>query len=133
MPKTGSSPPSNSRSGASRAAHSYVAAPRIMAESIENLQAPVGGKVAVGPRQQGKRQMAKVDDFNYDDEDDDQAPDTLYAAGAEEIARYISDMVGSLAMMARESRLDLLTYLLDMARVEAEMQARQTETPLEDL
>jgi hypothetical protein len=47
---------------------------------------------------------------------------------AEETARYIADMVGALAMMAGDARLDLLTYLLNMARVEAELQARQTET-----
>ena len=43
----------------------------------------------------------------------------------EDTARYIADMVASLAMIARQAKLDLLTYLLDMARVEAEMQARQ--------
>lgn len=75
---------------------------------------------------------AVAEDFSYDDEDDDGA-DPLYAGGPEEIARYISEMVGSLAMMAREARLDLLTYLLDMTRVEAEMQARQTEIPLDEL
>jgi hypothetical protein len=30
--------------------------------------------------------------------------------------------------MAGDARLDLLAYLLNMARVEAEMQARQSET-----
>jgi hypothetical protein len=37
-------------------------------------------------------------------------------------------MIASLAFLAREAKLDLLTYLLDMARVEAEMQARQNES-----
>ncbi len=41
-------------------------------------------------------------------------------------------MVASLAMMAREARLDLLNYLLDMAHVEAELQARRSEAPDED-
>jgi hypothetical protein len=41
-------------------------------------------------------------------------------------------MIASLAMIARQAKLDLLTYLLDMARVEAEMQARQSETPFDE-
>jgi hypothetical protein len=70
--------------------------------------------------------MADVADFSYETDDDDGA-----AGSAEETARYIADMVGALASMAGEARLDLLTYLLNMARVEAELQARQSET-LED-
>jgi hypothetical protein len=63
-------------------------------------------------------------ELRYDqDEDEDSAGST------EETARYIADMVGALAAMAGDARLDLLTYLLNMARVEAELQARQTETP----
>ena len=65
-------------------------------------------------------------DFSYEQEDEDEA-----SGSAEETARYIADMVGALASMAGEARLDLLTYLLNMARVEAELQARQSET-LED-
>jgi hypothetical protein len=65
-------------------------------------------------------------DFSYEQDDEDEA-----AGSAEETARYIADMVGALAAMAGEARLDLLTYLLNMARVEAELQARQSET-LED-
>ena len=42
--------------------------------------------------------------------------------------RYIADMVGALAAMSGDARLDLLTYLLNMARVEAEMQARRSES-----
>jgi hypothetical protein len=45
----------------------------------------------------------------------------------EDTARYIADMVGALAAMAGGARLDLLTYLLNMARVEAELQSRQSE------
>jgi hypothetical protein len=62
-------------------------------------------------------------DFSYGAEDEDEGP-----GSAEDTARYISDMVGALAAMAGEARLDLLTYLLNMARVEAELQARQSET-----
>jgi hypothetical protein len=66
-------------------------------------------------------------DFSYDDDDGEIETDS-----AEDTARYIADMIASLAYIAREAKLDLLTYLLDMARVEAEMQARQSETPLDD-
>ncbi len=55
--------------------------------------------------------------------------DEACEGSAEETARYIADMVGALAAMAGEAKLDLLTYLLNMARVEAELQARQSETP----
>lgn len=67
-------------------------------------------------------------DFSYDD-DDDGASDT---GSGEETARYIADMIVALAAMAREAKLDLLAYLLNMARVEAEMQARQRETPFDE-
>ncbi|MCI4679495.1 hypothetical protein K9U39_09975 [Rhodoblastus acidophilus] len=73
---------------------------------------------------------ANDEDFRYDTEDD--GADAPAAGSAEETARYISDMVGSLALIARDARLDLLNYLLEMARVEAEMQARQTETPFDE-
>ena len=73
---------------------------------------------------------AALEDFSYggDDEQDD-PPSTV---SAEDVARYIADLVGSLASMAREARLDLLNYLLDMAHVEAELQARQVEAPDEN-
>jgi hypothetical protein len=70
---------------------------------------------------------AEVEDFSYDEGDEEEA-----AGSVEDTARYIADMVGALAGMANEARLDLLTYLLNMARVEAELQARQTETPESD-
>lgn len=70
-------------------------------------------------------------DFNYDADDPDDT-DAGAAETAEETAQYIADMVASLAYIARQAKLDLLTYLLDMARVEAEMQARQSETAFED-
>jgi hypothetical protein len=59
----------------------------------------------------------------------DEAPDDgdHPSGSAEDTARYIAEMVGALAAMAGEARLDLLTYLLNMARVEAELQARQSE------
>lgn len=72
----------------------------------------------------GDERLARREaDLNYD-----QAEETPEGS-AEETARYIADMVGALAAMAGEAKLDLLTYLLNMARVEAELQARQSETP----
>lgn len=45
------------------------------------------------------------------------------AASPAEVARYIAEMAGSLAAIAGAQRLQMLTYFLNMARVEAEMQA----------
>jgi hypothetical protein len=75
-------------------------------------------------RDDGSATLAAVEaELRYDEAPDDPAP----SGSAEETARYIAEMVGALAAMAGEARLDLLTYLLNMARVEAELQARQTE------
>lgn len=61
-------------------------------------------------------------ELHYDQQDAlDEAP-----GSSEATARYIADLVGSLAAMAGDAKLDLLTYLLNMARVEAEMQARRS-------
>jgi hypothetical protein len=66
------------------------------------------------------------DNFFYGDDEDQR----LSSSGSgEDTASYIADMVASLAMLAREAKLDLLNYLLDMAHVEAELQARRGETP----
>jgi len=40
------------------------------------------------------------------------------------VAEYLGDMIGQLESMARVQGLDLLVYLLSMARVEAETTAR---------
>lgn len=40
------------------------------------------------------------------------------------VAEYLGDMLNQLESMARVAGLDLLTYLLSMARVEAETNAR---------
>ncbi len=40
------------------------------------------------------------------------------------VAEYLADMIGQLESMARLSGFDLLNYLLSMARVEAESNAR---------
>jgi hypothetical protein len=44
---------------------------------------------------------------------------------AREVAEYISDMTGQLESMSRLAGFDLLVYLLSMARVEAETNARR--------
>jgi hypothetical protein len=44
---------------------------------------------------------------------------------AREVAEYISDMIGQLESMSRLAGFDLLVYLLSMARVEAETNARR--------
>jgi hypothetical protein len=72
------------------------------------------------------RNAAVEQDFLYDQDD---AAET---DADEDTARYLADMIASLAMIARQAKLDLLTYLLDMARVEAEMQARQSDTPFDE-
>ena len=73
-------------------------------------------------------EVAQVEaELRYEQDDDDSGEGSV-----EETARYIADMIGALAVMAGEARLDLLTYLLNMARVEAELQARQSEEPSED-
>ena len=41
------------------------------------------------------------------------------------VAEYISDMIGQLESMSRVAGFDLLVYLLSMARVEAETNARR--------
>ncbi len=77
-------------------------------------------------RGDAKHQDIALDEaeLRYDQDDDDTVD-----GSAEDTARYIADMVGALAALAGDARLDLLTYLLNMARVEAELQARQSETP----
>jgi len=44
-----------------------------------------------------------------------------------EVARYVSQMSGELAAMARKSDFDLLAYFLEMARVEARALVRKFE------
>jgi NTP pyrophosphatase (non-canonical NTP hydrolase) len=45
-------------------------------------------------------------------------------AHARAVAEYLGDMIGQLESMARHQGMDLLVYLLSMARVEAETTAR---------
>jgi hypothetical protein len=46
-------------------------------------------------------------------------------AHTQAVARYLADMTGQLESMARASKLELLSYLLSMARAEAESLALQ--------
>jgi hypothetical protein len=45
--------------------------------------------------------------------------------GKEAVARYLADMTGQLESMARAANLELLAYLLSMARAEADAVARK--------
>ncbi len=82
-----------------------------------------------GDSDRGEQLARQEAELRYDQDEDEEPGE----GSTEETARYISDMVGALAAMAGEARLDLLTYLLNMARVEAELQSRQSEAPDEDL
>ena len=46
-----------------------------------------------------------------------------------ETLRYIAEMTGELASLAGGARLPMLTYFLNMARVEAEMQLADAAPP----
>lgn len=46
------------------------------------------------------------------------------SASAKEIAEYIASITAELAAMAGAARLDMLTYFLNMARLEAESRMR---------
>lgn len=52
-------------------------------------------------------------------------PATARESERAEMLRYISEMTGELASMAGAARMPMLTYFLNMARVEAEMQLHQ--------
>jgi len=63
-----------------------------------------------------------MDENIEDDFEEPTFPEGLGQSRA--VAEYLGDMIGQLESMARVSGLDLLVYLLSMARVEAEAQAR---------
>jgi hypothetical protein len=44
-----------------------------------------------------------------------------------QVANYVATMSGDLAAMARRNGLDTLGYLLEMVRLEAENETRQTQ------
>ena len=49
----------------------------------------------------------------------DKAAEALDPAVKEEISRYIAQMAGEMAGMARSAKLDVLAYFLEMAKIEA--------------
>jgi hypothetical protein len=49
----------------------------------------------------------------------EKAPQSLDPAVREEISRYIAQMSGEMAVMARSAKLDVLAYFLEMAKIEA--------------
>jgi hypothetical protein len=51
---------------------------------------------------------------------------------AREAATYIAELTSDLARLARENGLTELAYLLDIARLEAEMNAGKAVTPRSD-
>jgi hypothetical protein len=56
----------------------------------------------------------------HDQEVADQAPNLdKKGMSAAETAQYIAEFTAELSYLARQTRLDLLAYLLDMARLEA--------------
>jgi len=48
---------------------------------------------------------------------------------SEQVALYVSQMVGEMAAMARSARLDLLAYFLEMARIEATARSGKVNDP----
>jgi hypothetical protein len=52
--------------------------------------------------------------------------------GAEAVARYLADMTGQLESMARAADLELLAYLLAMARSEADAISRKSPRAAND-
>lgn len=48
---------------------------------------------------------------------------------SEQVALYVSQMVGEMAAMARSARLDLLAYFLEMARIEASARSGKVNEP----
>ena len=53
-----------------------------------------------------------------------------YEPDAHSTADYILDMSKQLTRLATEARLDLLAYLLEMVRIEAELVRKRTAPPL---
>ena len=100
------------------------------------LKKPRSGASSPKPGPAAKAQTIPTNDELASDEaqlryDQPDAPEEA-PGSSEATARYIADLVGSLAAMASDAKLDLLTYLLNMARVEAEMQARRSEPNASD-
>ena len=56
----------------------------------------------------------------------DGAPRPNDPQAVEEMSRYIAQMAGELAAMARATKLELLAYFLEMARIEATTRSRRS-------
>jgi hypothetical protein len=57
-------------------------------------------------------------------------PDLTKVSGDRKaVAAYVASLAADLATMARETGLDTLGYLLEMARLEAESSVRQNPAP----
>ncbi len=56
--------------------------------------------------------------------DSEESAGSLEADQTRAVAEYLADMIGQLESMARVAGLELLVYLLSMARVEADSSAR---------
>jgi hypothetical protein len=56
-------------------------------------------------------------------------PEKAEPAGRTAVANYVATLSADLAAMARRTGLDTLSYLLEMARLEAESAARQVNGP----
>ena len=71
--------------------------------------------------------MAEPLYYHFDQVSGAEAKDSGLPAQADSsraVAEYLADMIGQLESMARLSGFDLMVYLLSMARVEAEANAR---------
>jgi hypothetical protein len=60
---------------------------------------------------------------------EDMSADLPPQRGAREAANYIAELTTDLARLARESRFKELAYLLEVARLEAEMKAGRAVGP----
>ena len=70
--------------------------------------------------------MASADDVDTVDKTaPGDRPRSMTSRTQREAADYVADLAGELAEIARGSKLDLLAYLLDVARLEARTRAQE--------
>ncbi len=69
------------------------------------------------------------DQEDADEPDEDNSGPIGDSAYARDVAEYLGDMIRQLEGMARSAGLELLVYLLGMARLEAEANARERADP----
>ncbi len=87
-----------------------------MSHSANN---PSGAVINAAPHKRSEKAMASRQGASKSKKDED-------ANNARVVARYLADMSGQLESMARASKLELLAYLLAMARAEAENVAMES-------